>query len=218
MRFQTPDLEAENDYDLSPYSMCGNNMVLNTDPDGRLFGVDNLVGAVIGATLEVGSQMITNAITHEDKGISWGKVAVAAGEGFVTDGASNVTKAVVQVGAAVLNSVIDNHGKGFKAIATDAVVNLGVSKLAGGASNLVKGVESKTLNKVAGNLVPSKSQIVKQLSNSMSTKEAAAMRKTVQKRITNVATQIKELPKTVEKKIVSGVAGPEAKKYTKNQN
>ena len=34
-RFQTPDPEIENDYDLSPYSMCDNNMVHKTDPDGR---------------------------------------------------------------------------------------------------------------------------------------------------------------------------------------
>ena len=34
-RFQTPDPEVENDYDLSPYTMCDNNMVLKTDPDGR---------------------------------------------------------------------------------------------------------------------------------------------------------------------------------------
>lgn len=31
MRFQTPDPEAEEDYDISPYAMCGNNMVINTD-------------------------------------------------------------------------------------------------------------------------------------------------------------------------------------------
>jgi RHS repeat-associated core domain len=207
MRFQTPDPEVENDYNLSPYSMCGNNMVLHTDPDGRVFGVDNLVGAVIGAGVEIGSQMITHAITGSNEGISWGKVGVAAVEGFVTDGASNVTKAVVQVGAAVANSYIDNHGKGIKAIATDAAVNLGVSKLAGGASKLAKGLENKTLNKFADKLVPSKSQIVKQIrSNSLNTKEATVMAKTIQKRITNVAKHVKELPKEVVKTAATGAA------------
>ena len=220
MRFQTPDPEAENDYNLSPYTMCGDNMVLHTDPDGRVFGVDNLAGALIGAGLEIGSQIITNALTHKDVGdISWGKVGVAAAEGFVTDGASNVTKAVVQVGGAVLNSYIDNHGKGIKAIATDAAINLGASKLAGGASKLAKGLESKTLNKFAEKLIPSKSQILKQIrSNSLNSKEATAMAKTIQKRVTNVAKQVKELPKQVVKKTVSEATGAEAKKLNKNQN
>jgi len=217
-RFQTQDPEAENDYNLSPYTMCGNNMVLNTDPDGRLFGVDNLVGAVIGAGIELGTQVITNAITHSDKKISWGKVGVAAAEGFVTDGASNITKAVVQVGAAVLNSYIDNHDKGFKAIAKDAVVNLGVGKLVGSGSKLVKGVESKALNKVADKLVPSKSQIVKQIrGSSLNTKEATAMAKTVQKRITNVAKQVKELPNKVLKNSVKEAANAEAHKNSPNK-
>ncbi len=37
MRFQTPDPEVENDYDLSPYTMCDNNMKNRTDPDGRFW-------------------------------------------------------------------------------------------------------------------------------------------------------------------------------------
>jgi len=220
MRFQTPDPEVENDYDLSPYTMCGDNMVLHTDPDGRVFGVDNLAGAVIGAGLEIGTQMIGHAIAGEKiTNISWGKVGVAAVEGFITDGASNVTKAVVQVGGAVVNSYIDNHGKGIKAIATDAVVNLGVSKLVGSGSKLVKGLENKALNKAADKLVQSKSQIVKQItSSSLSRKEATAMAKTIQKRVTNVAKQVKELPKEVVKKTVSEVTSTEAKKHIKNQN
>ena len=34
-RFQTPDPEVENDYNLSPYTMCEDNMVNRVDPDGR---------------------------------------------------------------------------------------------------------------------------------------------------------------------------------------
>jgi RHS repeat-associated protein len=37
MRFQTPDPEIEDYYGISPYSMCGDNMILHVDPDGRDF-------------------------------------------------------------------------------------------------------------------------------------------------------------------------------------
>ena len=35
MKFQTPDPEIEDYYAISPYTMCGDNMVIITDPNGR---------------------------------------------------------------------------------------------------------------------------------------------------------------------------------------
>jgi len=39
MRFQTPDPYAEKYYSLSPYTMCADNMVRYTDPDGRFIPI-----------------------------------------------------------------------------------------------------------------------------------------------------------------------------------
>ena len=201
-RFQTPDPEVENDYDLSPYSMCGNNMILHTDPDGRVFGADNLVGAFIGAGLEIGTQMISNAVAGEKvTNIQWGKVGVAAVEGFVTDGASNVAKVGVKLVAAAANSYLDNKGKDVKTIAKGAVVNLGISVISGGASKLVKGVGSKTLTNVSNKMIGSKTQI----SNSIKTikgigsKTARTLAKGVQTGEKAAAKHIKTLPQEIVK-------------------
>jgi RHS repeat-associated core domain len=47
MRFQTPDPFAEKYYNLSPYTMCADNMVRYTDPDGRFIPL--IIAAVVEA-------------------------------------------------------------------------------------------------------------------------------------------------------------------------
>lgn len=75
--------------------MCGNNMVLHTDPDGRVFGVDNLVGALIGGGADYVCQVIANRIANPNA--SWkesltdvnvGSIIVSAGVGALTSGVS----------------------------------------------------------------------------------------------------------------------------------
>ena len=183
---------------MSPYASMGNDPIKHNDPNGDIFGIDNLVGAVVGAVVEIGTQVVSNAISGDKlTNISWGKVGVAAVEGFVTDGASNVTKALVKVGGAIVNSAIDNHGKGVGAIVKGAAVNLAINKVAGAASNLTKNVGSKTLNNVANKVVGSKSQIVKNIvaNNNISHKTANVIAKAVNSTEKAIAKEIRDAPK-----------------------
>ncbi len=65
-RFQTVDPEAEKFYYISPYTMCNNNMVLNTDPDGRIFetlwDVYNVATGVVSLAKNVASGNVEDAV------------------------------------------------------------------------------------------------------------------------------------------------------------
>jgi len=207
MRFQTPDPEVEEFYSISPYSMCGNNMVINIDPDGRLFGVDNLVGAVVGAVAEIGTQMVSNAITGQSvTNISWSKVGVSAAEGFLTSGASTVVKVVVKVGTAVAQSALDGN-KGVENIVKGAAVNLGSGALGSGAAKLAKGVGGKALEKTANKIVGSKTAITKTVQRvaDTSTKTSRMVAKSVQKVEKAVAKEVKKSVQTGTNSAVNGI-------------
>jgi hypothetical protein len=99
MRFQTPDPEAEKYYSLSPYTMCGDNMVLNTDPDGRdIWDFVPLVGS---------GRDIFNGIKNGDNAtLAIGVVGLVADvatlgessieEGIIKSGVKEVTKEVAE--------------------------------------------------------------------------------------------------------------------------
>ena len=201
---------------MSPYASMGNDPIKHNDPNGDIFGIDNLIGAAIGAVVEIGTQVVSNAISGEKlTNISWGKVGVAAVEGFVTDGASNVTKALVKVGGAIANSAIDNHGKGVGAIVKGTAVNLAIDKVAGSVSKLTKGVGSNQLNKVADKVVGSKSQIVKNIvaNNNISHKTANAIAAVVNSGEKAVAKQVvRQANQNVTKAVAGGAADAAQKK------
>lgn len=126
--------EIEDAYDESPYSMCDNNMVNRTDPDGRFWNY--VVGAVAGAAVEYGSQVAANFV--EGKGMSSftenidvADIGVSALEGAVTSGGSAVrslvAKTAITVGAEVVRNTFD--AKASKE---------GVKTSVNGATNVVK--------------------------------------------------------------------------------
>ena len=124
-RFMTPDWSAQEEpvpyaklddpQSLNLYTYVGNNPLVRDDPDGHAFGLDDLIGAVAGATVGVAVEVVKDVATGQK--ITAGSVAGAAvggalfGEGIVnapeTLGGSVVAAAALKgaVQGAVSNAV-----------------------------------------------------------------------------------------------------------------
>ena len=192
----------------SSYIVCGNNTLKYIDPDGRIFGIDNIIGGVVGGVVEIGTQMVANAVTRQKvTNISWSKVAVSAGEGFITSGASTVVKITAKVGTAVIQSALDGN-KGVKNIAIGAAVNLSAGAVGSVAGRLVKGVGSKGLQKASNRIISSKSSLSKVVRQRlhMSTKRAQTIAKHIQKVQKSVARHVRKTVSNTVGTISSGVS------------
>ena len=150
------DPMAEKYYPISPYAYCAGNPVNLVDPDGK----NPIVGALIGAGLDIGIQIATNLLEGEKwYKIDGASVAISAGAGAVGAGfaskikqAGNLAKmskaavlaaeitseAVVISGAesAAKQFVSDGHIS-VKETLTDAAIG-GGSSLAGSGAKAVK--------------------------------------------------------------------------------
>ena len=99
---------------VSPYAYCLGNPVKHVDVEGEFPFLANLVGATVGAATEYGSQVISNFFDEEVHGVDcftnvdYSDIAVAAGEGFLTCGASTgktiAVRLVVQLSKMQLTS------------------------------------------------------------------------------------------------------------------
>ena len=108
-RWDRMDPLCEDYYPHSPYIYCLNNPVNMSDPDGR----SPIIGAIVGAAVELGTQLIENYDTEISitdnliQNINWTNVGIAAGEGALTSGGS----AFKRLGAKVAVSAISSAGK-----------------------------------------------------------------------------------------------------------
>ncbi len=93
-RWWSVDPEEQENPDHSPYCSMGNNPIQHNDPDGDIFGVDNLIGAGIGGLIEIGTQITVNALSGKTGAdifdFDYGDIAIEMGVGFVTSGAGNL--------------------------------------------------------------------------------------------------------------------------------
>ena len=205
MRFTSVDPLAEADYETGMYVYCGNNPIIRIDPDGRFWNY--VAGGVAGAVIEIGTQVVANAVTGADQNINWNKVGVSALEGALTSGGSVALKVGATLGAAVAQSALDGN-EGVKDIAKGALVNLGSGAVGSGASKLAKGVGEKGLENVANKMVGSKTAITKSVQNltNTSTKTAREVAKTVQNAEKAAAKEVRKASQSTTKSATSGVA------------
>ncbi|QEG41240.1 CARDB domain-containing protein [Roseimaritima ulvae] len=83
--------------DINFYRYANNNPVMASDPTGEILFVPILVGAGIGAALDIGVQLATNGGNVGD--ISWGSVAVSAGLGALGGGIGSAGAKIGGAGA-----------------------------------------------------------------------------------------------------------------------
>ncbi len=135
-RFLSTDVLWEEFQKLTPYHYSENSPIVKKDPSGEFPW-----GVVIGAAVEIASQMIFENRSVSE--IDGGRVAIAAGAGGLTGGLSAFSSTATRVAGAAVISVAEGAGKravsGEETTASDVVTDAAIGGLAGkGAESLAK--------------------------------------------------------------------------------
>ena len=155
---------CEEFYHITPYAYCYNNPVNTVDPDGRIGIVG---GALIGAGVELASQLIGNydtnmsVIDNLSENVNWTNVAIAAGEGALTSGASAFKRTGAKLAVSAVSSTakeVSSHMKkggdiNFKECGKNVVSSIAINYAAGkiakvGTNFKFKGVKATPKNAV----------------------------------------------------------------------
>lgn len=120
---------------LNPYGYGYNNPVSFDDPDGRCPSC--VWGAIIGAGVEYGTQVVTNLASGRDlksslTNVDGGKILISAGVGALTGGISSI-------------KAIGATAKVYKAVAASATVGMGEIVQQGYENGTKKPVNAKKL-------------------------------------------------------------------------
>jgi RHS repeat-associated protein len=143
-RFLSPDWSAKEDpvpyakldnpQTLNLYAYVGNNPIVRSDPDGHAFGIDDLVGALAGAAVGVGTEVVKDLATGQK--ITSGAIAGAAvGGALMGDGIVNAPETLG--GSVVAAAAVKGAAQGF--------ISNGVQQLVDNARGNQKGFDGKSM-------------------------------------------------------------------------
>ncbi len=152
------DEEDETDLEsLTPYNSMGNNPIKYSDPKGDIFGINNLIGAVVGAVVDYGVQVATNYANGNSnpwtRNINLTSVGTAFVAGAITSGGSAV-KGGIKVSAALVNNTFEvktsKDGLKFSVEKNpiNVVKNATIDMVADASFKKVGGVTTKGMAKV----------------------------------------------------------------------
>ena len=197
---------------LNPYGYGYNNPVSFDDPDGRCPSC--IVGAVVGAVVDYGTQVASNYLDGKrgveawTSDISLSSIALSATEGALTQGGSALRKLAVKGAVAVASNTIDYSPtdglkveKNVSNILKNTAIDLSAKNLISSSSKLAG--NSKILNKVSQkvNLSNNKAQKLVQKVTGLSnrTSNSVAKKLEVKKISEQLSNGIKQLNvKTLE--------------------
>ena len=145
----------------SPYAYCGAQPIIARDENGEW--INYVVGAVLGAAVEYGSQVASNLLSGESlsnaltNNIDVADIAIAAVEGALTSGGSVIknaaVKTAVSVGAEIVSNAVDvnvsSNGVDVNVNDTKTVVKETAVGLTVGAV-----ADSKAVKKVTDKVTP----------------------------------------------------------------
>jgi RHS repeat-associated protein len=217
-RWMSVDPLAEVDYNISPYVYCGDNPVIYTDPTGKVFGIDNVIGGLASGAIEVGSQIIGQRIGNEGYHVNWSKVGIAVAEGFITSGASTGVRVATKVASALANSYIDNKGKGVKGVAMGTVKNIAINGVAKAGSKVVNKVVGKHTNFISNKMISSKNSLKKNIKRlGVDAKKSYKAAGAIQSGQKKAANNLRKVPGAVSEMSISA-AFEYKTKQVKNEN
>ncbi|WP_148373227.1 RHS repeat domain-containing protein, partial [Bacteroides bouchesdurhonensis] len=143
-RWHVVDPMSEKYYSMSPYGYCAGSPVCHKDEEGKW--INNVVGAVIGAAVDLGIQVTANLVQGNSAfhDIKWGNVGVSAVEGFVTSGMSAGKTLVVKATASIAKNTINaidnkklNNVNDALGVVTESVKDIAADKVIGKAGDLL---------------------------------------------------------------------------------
>jgi len=160
-RWHVVDPRTDELYSFTPYNYVLGNPIKLNDPDGKFPFLANLVGAVVGAGVEYGVQVVTNlakdkSIKESFTNVDVADIAVAAGEGFLTAGASVGRRVAISIASEVIKNTVDVDTKGKAKVnsAESVVVNTAVGVVVGEAAKALPGkIVTKQAGEVAKEMV-----------------------------------------------------------------
>jgi len=134
-RFITPDSVMGSGFlqldVFNRYAFAGNNPIRNIDPSGHSFLVTLIVGAIVGATVAMATEVVRQGVTNGWGNIQVGKVLVAGIKGAV----SGVVAAATGAGASkIADKAVKKLTTGVKK-GVERAIKIGVEALAGAAGD-----------------------------------------------------------------------------------